>query len=259
MNAPIIEFKNVKKCFGDTVIFSDFNFKVEENEIVSIIGPSGSGKSTLLRILMTLEGIDGGYINVAGESLWHMPWQGQYVPANAKHLHKMRHHLGMVFQHFNLFPHMTVKRNITEAPMRVKGISREEAEASAEKLLKLVGLSDKADSYPNDLSGGQKQRVGIARALAMKPSILLLDEITSALDPELVDEVLDVIRNLVKEDSFTMLLVTHEMYFAREISDRVCFFDNGAIVEEGAPETIFTQPREERTKAFLNAYLGNNS
>ncbi|WP_211085165.1 ectoine/hydroxyectoine ABC transporter ATP-binding protein EhuA [Marinomonas profundi] len=256
MSAPIIEFKNVKKCFGETVIFSDFNFTVEENEIVSIIGPSGSGKSTLLRILMTLEGIDGGYINVAGESLWHMPWQGQYVPANNKHLHKMRHHLGMVFQHFNLFPHMTVKRNITEAPMRVKGIARKEAEEFAEKLLKLVGLADKADSYPNDLSGGQKQRVGIARALAMKPSILLLDEITSALDPELVDEVLDVIRNLVKEESFTMLLVTHEMYFAREISDRVCFFDNGAIVEEGKPEVIFTQPKEERTKAFLNAYLG---
>jgi polar amino acid transport system ATP-binding protein len=256
MSAPIIEFKNVKKCFGETVIFSDFNFKVEENEIVSIIGPSGSGKSTLLRILMTLEGIDGGYINVAGESLWHMPWQGQYVPANNKHLHKMRNHLGMVFQHFNLFPHMTVKRNITEAPMRVKGVSRAEAEEFAEKLLQLVGLADKADSYPNDLSGGQKQRVGIARALAMKPSILLLDEITSALDPELVDEVLDVIRNLVKEESFTMLLVTHEMYFAREISDRVCFFDKGAIVEEGEPEVIFTQPKEERTKAFLNAYIG---
>jgi polar amino acid transport system ATP-binding protein len=246
----------VKKCFGETVIFSDFNFKVEENEIVSIIGPSGSGKSTLLRILMTLEGIDGGYINVAGESLWHMPWQGQYVPANSKHLHKMRNHLGMVFQHFNLFPHMTVKRNITEAPMRVKGVSRAEAEEFAEKLLQLVGLADKADSYPNDLSGGQKQRVGIARALAMKPSILLLDEITSALDPELVDEVLDVIRNLVKEESFTMLLVTHEMYFAREISDRVCFFDKGAIVEEGEPEAIFTEPKEERTKAFLNAYIG---
>ncbi|MBU1294855.1 MAG: ectoine/hydroxyectoine ABC transporter ATP-binding protein EhuA [Gammaproteobacteria bacterium] len=252
----MIEFKNVKKCFGETVIFSDFNFKVEENEIVSIIGPSGSGKSTLLRILMTLEGIDGGYINVAGESLWHMPWQGQYVPANSKHLHKMRNHLGMVFQHFNLFPHMTVKRNITEAPMRVKGVSRAEAEEFADKLLQLVGLADKADSYPNDLSGGQKQRVGIARALAMKPSILLLDEITSALDPELVDEVLDVIRNLVKEESFTMLLVTHEMYFAREISDRVCFFDKGAIVEEGEPEAIFTQPKEERTKAFLNAYIG---
>ncbi|MBR7888606.1 ectoine/hydroxyectoine ABC transporter ATP-binding protein EhuA [Marinomonas sp. A79] len=254
----MIEFHNVKKCFGDTVIFSDFNFKVEENEIVSIIGPSGSGKSTLLRILMTLEGIDGGYINVAGESLWHMLWQGQYVPANSKHLHKMRNHLGMVFQHFNLFPHMTVKRNITEAPMRVKGVSRQEAEAFAEKLLALVGLADKADSYPNDLSGGQKQRVGIARALAMKPSILLLDEITSALDPELVDEVLDVIRNLVKEESFTMLLVTHEMYFAREISDRVCFFDQGAIVEEGDPEVIFTQPKEERTKAFLNAYIGQS-
>ncbi|MBJ7554699.1 ectoine/hydroxyectoine ABC transporter ATP-binding protein EhuA [Marinomonas spartinae] len=252
----MIEFKNVKKRFGDTTIFSDFNFTVEENEIVSIIGPSGSGKSTLLRILMTLEGIDGGYINVAGESLWHMYWQGQYVPANSKHLHKMRNHLGMVFQHFNLFPHMSVKRNITEAPMRVKGMSREEAEESAEKLLNLVGLADKADSYPNDLSGGQKQRVGIARALAMKPSILLLDEITSALDPELVDEVLDVIRNLVKEDSFTMLLVTHEMYFAREISDRVCFFDKGTIVEEGKPEEIFTAPKHERTKAFLNAYLG---
>lgn len=256
MKKPIIEFKNVQKRFGDTTIFNDFSFRVEENEIVSIIGPSGSGKSTLLRILMTLEGIDGGYINVNGESLWHMPWNGAYVPASNKHLHKMRNHLGMVFQHFNLFPHMTVKRNITEAPMRVKGLSRQEAEKVADDLLELVGLADKADSYPNDLSGGQKQRVGIARALAMRPSILLLDEITSALDPELVDEVLDVIRNLAKEQSFTMLLVTHEMYFAREISDRVCFFDNGAIVEEGKPEDIFTAPKEVRTKAFLNAYLG---
>lgn len=167
----------------------------------------------------------------------------------------MRDHLGMVFQHFNLFPHMTVKRNITEAPMRVKGLSRSDAEKNAEDLLELVGLADKADSYPNDLSGGQKQRVGIARALAMRPSILLLDEITSALDPELVDEVLDVIRNLAKEQRFTMLLVTHEMYFAREVSDRVCFFDQGRIVEEGAPEDIFTSPKEARTKAFLNAYL----
>ncbi|MGO3344227.1 MAG: ectoine/hydroxyectoine ABC transporter ATP-binding protein EhuA [Marinomonas sp.] len=256
MSQPIIEFKNVHKRFGETTIFDGFNFRVEENEIVSIIGPSGSGKSTLLRILMTLEGIDGGYINVAGESLWHMLWNGKYVPASNKHLHKMREQLGMVFQHFNLFPHMTVKRNITEAPMRVKGLSRQEAEKSAEDLLELVGLSDKADSYPNDLSGGQKQRVGIARALAMRPAILLLDEITSALDPELVDEVLDVIRNLAKEQDFTMLLVTHEMYFAREISDRVCFFDKGKIVEEGKPEAIFTAPKEERTKAFLNAYLG---
>lgn len=256
MSQPIIEFKNVHKRFGETTIFDGFNFRVEENEIVSIIGPSGSGKSTLLRILMTLEGIDGGYINVAGESLWHMLWNGKYVPASNKHLHKMREQLGMVFQHFNLFPHMTVKRNITEAPMRVKGLSRQEAEKSAEDLLELVGLSDKADSYPNDLSGGQKQRVGIARALAMRPAILLLDEITSALDPELVDEVLDVIRNLAKEQDFTMLLVTHEMYFAREISDRVCFFDKGKIVEEGKPEAIFTVPKEERTKAFLNAYLG---
>ncbi|MBJ7551974.1 ectoine/hydroxyectoine ABC transporter ATP-binding protein EhuA [Marinomonas ostreistagni] len=255
MSQPLIEFQSVEKRFGDTVIFKDFNFSVEEGEIVSIIGPSGSGKSTLLRILMTLEGIEGGGVNVAGEPLWHKRTPNGLVPADKKHLHKMRHHLGMVFQHFNLFPHMSVKRNITEAPMRVQGKSKVEAEAIADELLELVGMTDKADMYPNELSGGQKQRVGIARALAMKPAILLLDEITSALDPELVDEVLDVIRNLAKKHSFTMLLVTHEMYFAREISDRVCFFDQGAIVEEGEPEQIFTAPKEERTQAFLNAYM----
>ncbi|MEC8484241.1 MAG: ectoine/hydroxyectoine ABC transporter ATP-binding protein EhuA [Pseudomonadota bacterium] len=255
MSQPLIEFQGVEKRFGDTVIFKDFNFSVEDGEIVSIIGPSGSGKSTLLRILMTLEGIEGGVVNVAGEPLWHKRTANGLVPADNKHLHRMRHHLGMVFQHFNLFPHMSVKRNITEAPMRVQGKTKAEAEAIADELLELVGMSDKADMYPNELSGGQKQRVGIARALAMQPAILLLDEITSALDPELVDEVLDVIRNLAKKHSFTMLLVTHEMYFAREISDRVCFFDQGAIVEEGEPEQIFTAPKETRTQAFLNAYM----
>ncbi|SBT19017.1 Glutamine transport ATP-binding protein GlnQ [Marinomonas gallaica] len=255
MKQPLIEFKNVEKRFGDTVIFKDFNFSVEEGEIVSIIGPSGSGKSTLLRILMTLEGIEGGVVRVAGKPLWHKDTDKGLVPADEKHLHEMRNHLGMVFQHFNLFPHMTVKRNITEAPMCVQGKTKIEANKIADELLELVGLSDKADMYPNSLSGGQKQRVGIARALAMQPAILLLDEITSALDPELVEEVLDVIRNLALKHSFTMLLVTHEMYFAREISDRVCFFDQGAIVEEGEPETLFIHPKEERTQAFLKAYM----
>ncbi|ABC27782.1 ABC-type polar amino acid transport system, ATPase component [Hahella chejuensis KCTC 2396] len=255
MTSPIIEFKNVKKQFGELALFDNFNFSVAEGEIVSIIGSSGSGKSTLLRILMTLEGIDGGVVNVKGEPLWHMHKGDRLVPADKKHLRKMRNHMGMVFQHFNLFPHMTVRRNITEAPMRVKGKTRQEAEREAMDLLALVGLQDKADSYPAQLSGGQKQRVGIARALAMRPEILLLDEITSALDPELVDEVLDVIRNLAKEHSFTMLLVTHEMYFAREISDRVCFFDQGRILEEGPPDKIFVAPEKERTQAFLNAFI----
>ncbi|WP_253938262.1 ectoine/hydroxyectoine ABC transporter ATP-binding protein EhuA [Hahella sp. HN01] len=255
MTSPIIEFQNVKKQFGELALFENFNFSVEEGEIVSIIGSSGSGKSTLLRILMTLEDIDGGVVRVKGEPLWHMSKGDRLVPADKKHLRKMRNHMGMVFQHFNLFPHMTARRNITEAPMRVKGKSRQEAEREAMDLLALVGLQDKADSYPAQLSGGQKQRVGIARALAMRPEILLLDEITSALDPELVDEVLDVIRNLAKEHSFTMLLVTHEMYFAREISDRVCFFDQGRILEEGPPDKIFVAPEKERTQAFLNAFI----
>jgi polar amino acid transport system ATP-binding protein len=250
-----IEFDNVTKRFGDNVLFENFNLKIRQNEIVSIIGSSGSGKSTLLRILMTLETIDAGMVRVQGEPLWHMQKNGAWQPANEHHLHRMRGQLGMVFQHFNLFPHMTVLRNITEAPMYVLGQSRETARVQALELLRLVGLEDKTDAYPSELSGGQKQRVGIARALAMKPSILLLDEITSALDPELVDEVLEVIRRLAAEDAFTMILVTHEMYFAREISDRVCFFDAGKVVEEGSPEQIFNQPEHARTRAFLSSFL----
>jgi polar amino acid transport system ATP-binding protein len=204
---------------------------------------------------MTLEKINRGVIRVGGEPLWHEERNGGLVPAGEKHLRKMRKQLGMVFQAFNLFPHMTVLRNITEAPTVVLGLSRDEARERAEQLLKLVGLTEHAHKFPAQLSGGQQQRVGIARALAMRPRIMLFDEPTSALDPELVGEVLNVIRHLAEEHDLTMLLVTHEMRFAREISDRVCFFDKGRIREQGPPEQLFSDPREERTREFLRSVL----
>lgn len=253
---PIIKFDKVIKRFGDLTVLRELDFDVRKGEKVSIIGPSGSGKSTVLRILMTLEGIDGGMVTVGGEPLWHEQGpDGTLRPASETHLHRMRSQLGMVFQQFNLFPHMTVLRNITEAPVKVLGLSRKEARERAEDLLELVGLADQATKYPHQLSGGQQQRVGIARALAMRPNILLFDEPTSALDPELVGEVLNVIGKLAEEHDLTMLLVTHEMRFAREISDRVCFFDQGQIREEGAPEEIFSDPNEARTREFLQAVL----
>lgn len=253
---PIIKFDKVIKRFDDLTVLRELDFDVRKGEKVSIIGPSGSGKSTVLRILMTLEGIDGGMITVGGEPLWHEKGpDGTLRPASETHLHRMRSQLGMVFQQFNLFPHMTVLRNITEAPVKVLGLSRKEARERAEDLLELVGLADQATKYPHQLSGGQQQRVGIARALAMRPNILLFDEPTSALDPELVGEVLNVIGKLAEEHDLTMLLVTHEMRFAREISDRVCFFDQGQIREEGAPEEIFSDPNEARTREFLQAVL----
>lgn len=256
MTDPIVKFDKVVKRFGDLTVLNKLDFDVRKGEKVSIIGPSGSGKSTVLRILMTLEGIDEGRVTVDGDPLWHEPnASGELVPASETHLRKMRSKLGMVFQHFNLFPHMTVLRNITEAPVQVLGLSKADAKLRGEELLELVGLSDQANKYPSQLSGGQKQRVGIARALAMRPSILLFDEPTSALDPELVGEVLNVIGKLADEHDLTMLLVTHEMRFAREISDRVCFFDRGRIREEGAPEDIFTDPNEDRTREFLQAVL----
>lgn len=256
MTDTIVKFDKVIKRFGDLTVLNKLDFNVRKGEKVSIIGPSGSGKSTVLRILMTLEGIDEGRVTVDGEPLWHEPnASGEFIPASEAHLRKMRSKLGMVFQHFNLFPHMTVLRNITEAPVQVLGLSKADARLRGEELLELVGLSDQANKYPSQLSGGQKQRVGIARALAMRPSILLFDEPTSALDPELVGEVLNVIGKLADEHDLTMLLVTHEMRFAREISDRVCFFDRGRIREEGAPEDIFTDPNEDRTREFLQAVL----
>ncbi len=251
----IIHFDKVVKRFGPVTVLDELNFEVRKGEKVTIIGPSGSGKSTVLRILMTLETIDEGIIHVAGRPLWHEHRDGHLVPASEAHLRTMRKEMGMVFQQFNLFPHMTVRRNVTEAPVHVLGLSKQEANERAEEYLDLVGLSDQADKYPSQLSGGQQQRVAIARALAMRPNIMLFDEPTSALDPELVGEVLSVIQRLAEEHDLTMLLVTHEMQFAKRISDRVCFFDKGRIVEQGPPEQIFGAPAEERTQDFLKNFL----
>jgi len=234
MNEAIITFDKVVKRFGDVTVLDELDFTVKKGEKVSIIGPSGSGKSTVLRILMTLETIDDGVIWVDNEPLWHETRNGSLVPASESHLRDMRKKMGMVFQQFNLFPHMTVRRNITEAPIHVLGLSREEATERADTYLSLVGLSDQADKFPSQLSGGQQQRVAIARALAMRPNIMLFDEPTSALDPELVGEVLSVIQRLADEQDLTMLLVTHEMQFAKQISDRVCFFDKGKLSNRAA-------------------------
>lgn len=255
-NEPtIIRFEGVVKRFGDVTVLDELDFHVDKGEKVTIIGPSGSGKSTVLRVLMTLENIDAGVIHVAGKPLWHERRNDLLVPAGEAHLRRMRKEMGMVFQQFNLFPHMTVRRNITEAPVHVLGLSKNEARQRADEYLDLVGLSEHADKFPSQLSGGQQQRVAIARALAMRPRIMLFDEPTSALDPELVGEVLNVIQRLAQEHDLTMLLVTHEMQFAKQISDRICFFDKGKVLEEGPPEQLFTEPREPRTREFLSAFL----
>lgn len=255
MTDSIIEFNQVVKRYGQQEVIKNLSFTVKRGEKVTIIGPSGSGKSTLLRILMTLENIQDGTIFVDGEPLWHQYKNQTLVPAGEKHLRHMRKKMGMVFQQFNLFPHMTVLRNITEAPRHVLGLSQSDAKERAHEYLALVGLSDQAKKYPSQLSGGQKQRVGIARALAMQPKIMLFDEPTSALDPELVNEVLQVIERLSEQHDLTLLLVTHEMQFAKNISDRICFFDQGVFVEEGSPQQIFTTPGEPRTQAFLQSFL----
>lgn len=251
----IIEFSEVTKRFGALTVLDDFNFKVAKGEKVTLIGPSGSGKSTVLRILMTLEPFQEGRLTLDGISYHEAGGKGPFQ-ASQTHLHKIRSHIGMVFQSFNLFPHMTVLRNIVEAPVRVLGIARAEAEARAIDLLQMVGLVDKKDHFPSQLSGGQQQRVAIARALAMRPRVLLFDEPTSALDPQLVGEVLSVIRDLALEHDLTMLLVTHEMRFAREVSDRICFFDKGRICEQGTPDEIFGNPKQERTREFLSSVIG---
>ncbi|MDY0309676.1 MAG: ectoine/hydroxyectoine ABC transporter ATP-binding protein EhuA [Castellaniella sp.] len=251
----IITMDQVVKRFGAATVLDHLDFRVSKGEKVTIIGPSGSGKSTVLRILMTLETLDEGLIHVAGKPLWHEYRHGRPVPASEAHLRAMRKEMGMVFQQFNLFPHMTVRRNVTESPVHVLGLSKAEADQRAYEYLDLVGMTDHADKFPSQLSGGQQQRVAIARALAMRPNILLFDEPTSALDPELVGEVLTVIRRLSEEHDLTMLLVTHEMEFARQISDRVCFFDKGTIVEQAPPEAIFTAPQEARTREFLKTFI----
>lgn len=259
MTTPIIEFKNVTKKFGDHTVLDGLNFNVKKGEKVTIIGPSGSGKSTVLRILMTLEDIQDGVIYVDSEPLWHEKKNDVLMPASEDHLRMMRKKMGMVFQQFNLFPHMSVLRNVTEAPIHVLGLSKAEAKERAYEYLELVGLTEHAEKFPSQLSGGQQQRVGIARALAMRPSIMLFDEPTSALDPELVGEVLQVIERLTTKHDLTILLVTHEMQFAKEISDRVCFFDQGVIVEDGHPDQLFTNPQQERTKEFLSSFMEQNA
>ena len=254
-NDTLVKFSEVTKQYGDLIVLDKLNLEVRKNEMVSIIGPSGSGKTTVLRVLMTLEKINQGVIYLDGEPLTHMPENEELVVANEKYLRERRSKIGMVFQQFNLFPHMTALQNCTEAPIQVLGLKKEEAEERALDLLELVGLTDKKDEHPTRLSGGQQQRVAIARALAMRPKVMLLDEITSSLDPEVVGEVLNVIRSLNTEHNLTMIMVTHQMGFAREISDRVCFFYEGKIFEQGPPEQIFDDPQNERTKQFLNAVL----
>ncbi|MFE7402746.1 ectoine/hydroxyectoine ABC transporter ATP-binding protein EhuA [Streptomyces sp. NPDC057557] len=253
---PLVRFDNVVKRYGDHVVLDGLDFSVRRGENVTLIGPSGSGKTTILRLLMTLEKVSDGVIWVDGDPLSHTKApDGSLRPATEKHLRETRKKIGMVFQQFNLFPHMKVLQNITEAPVSVLGLDRDEAEARARELLDLVGLSGKIDAHPSQLSGGQQQRVAIARALAMQPEILLLDEVTSALDPELVAGVLELLSDIARNTDITMLCVTHEMNFARDVSETVLMFDAGRVVESGSPEKIFTDPAHERTREFLTAVL----
>jgi polar amino acid transport system ATP-binding protein len=254
---PFIHFDKVVKRYGDHTVLDNLAIDIAAGEKVTLIGPSGSGKTTILRLLMTLETLTEGYIWVDGKPLWHMRKDSQLVPANQKYLREMRKQIGMVFQHFNLFPNMTVLENVIEAPIRSLGQSRDQAVARAKELLSHVGLTAKEDAHPNQLSGGQQQRVAIARALAMSPRVLLLDEVTSALDPELVAGVLAVLKELAETTDITMLCVTHEMGFARDVSDRVMMFDKGQIVEAGPPLQIFEAPENDRTKTFLSAVLAH--
>jgi polar amino acid transport system ATP-binding protein len=252
---PMVRFENVSKRYGALTVLDGLNLDIQRGEKVSVIGPSGSGKTTVLRMLMTLETINDGVIWVEGEPLTHMEKNGKLVPADLAHIRRIRAKIGMVFQSFNLFPHMTAMANCIEAPITVLGMKRAEAEERAAGLLDMVGLSQKKEHYPSQLSGGQQQRVAIARALAMRPKVMLFDEVTSALDPELVGEVLQVIRQIGREHDLTMLMVTHQMGFAKEFSDRVCFFYQGKICEQGPPSELFGAPRNERTRQFLHAVL----
>jgi polar amino acid transport system ATP-binding protein len=251
----IIRFDNVVKRYGDNTVLDGMNFTVGPGERVTLIGPSGSGKTTILRLLMTLERVTDGVIWVEGEPLTHERRGDRLVPASEKYLRRQRRKVGMVFQQFNLFPNMTVMENIVEAPVSVLGKSKDEARSSAQELLDRVGLGDRGAPHPSQLSGGQQQRVAIARALAMEPDILLRDEVTSALDPELVADVLNVLRDIAESTDITMLIVTHEMHFARDVSHRVMMFDSGVIVEDGPPAKIFGSPDNDRTKSFLKAVL----
>jgi polar amino acid transport system ATP-binding protein len=250
----MITVENVCKSFGTLEVLKNIHLEVQQGEVLCIIGPSGSGKSTLLRCMNHLETITSGRIMIENELLAEKIAGKDHFKISHKKISEICTELGMVFQRFNLFPHMTVLQNLVEAPMQVKKVSKSEAIRYGTELLKMVGLEDKKDEYPARLSGGQQQRVAIARALAMKPKIMLFDEPTSALDPELVGEVLEVMKKLAK-DGMTMVVVTHEMGFAREVGSRVIFMDKGEISEEGLPEEIFSNPKNERTRAFLQKVL----
>jgi len=251
---PMVKAEAVHKSFGRLEVLRGIDLEVNPKDVMCIIGPSGSGKSTFLRCINHLEKIDSGRLSVDGELVGYKERGDKLYELPDSEVCKKRSEIGMVFQRFNLFPHMTALENIVEAPLRVKGEGRAKAEARARKLLDRVGLADKVDAYPNQLSGGQQQRVAIARALAMEPKLMLFDEPTSALDPELVGDVLDVMRGLAK-DGMTMVVVTHEMGFAREVGDSLVFMDGGVIVEAGTPRDVLSNPRHERTKAFLSKVL----
>ena len=249
----ILEMNNIQKQFDGLEVLTDISYSVDSGEVVSIIGPSGSGKSTLLRCSTFLETIDGGRITYMGADAAHTDANGNVEYVSPAEMRKFRSYCGLVFQQFNLFPHYSILKNITDAPIHVQHRSREEAEETAMELLRKMGIDDKANAYPYQLSGGQQQRVAIARAMAMKPEILFFDEPTSALDPELTGEVLKVIRQLA-EEKMTMVVVTHEMPFAKAVSNRVIFMDGGVIVEQGDPKAVFDDPQEERTKQFLRVF-----
>jgi polar amino acid transport system ATP-binding protein len=253
-SGPMVRIENVHKHFGTLEVLKGVNLEVQTGEVVCIIGPSGSGKTTLLRCINFLETYDQGRIYVDNELVGYSERNGRLVPAREKEIARIRAETAMVFQQFNLFPHMTALRNVAFGPIKVRGEPKEQAEQRARDLLARVGLADKADVYPGQLSGGQQQRVAIARALAMEPKVMLFDEVTSALDPELVGEVLAVMQDLAASHGVTMVVVTHEMMFAREAADRVVFMDGGVVVEEGPPEQVIGAPRSERLRAFLRRF-----
>jgi polar amino acid transport system ATP-binding protein len=254
LNAPMVSIESISKAYGHHEVLFDIDLQIATGETVCLIGPSGCGKSTLLRCVNNLEEINSGRILVDGSLVGYRLQKGRLHELRENAACRQRTEIGMVFQHFNLFPHMTALENISFAPIRVKGERKDAARQHAQELLGRVGLGDKGSSYPSQLSGGQQQRVAIARALAMRPKLMLFDEPTSALDPELVGEVLAVMRNLA-QDGMTMIVVTHEMGFAREVANRVVFMDQGRIVEQGSPDDVLTNPRNERSRAFLAAVL----
>lgn len=249
----VVKAENVNKLFGSLHVLKDINLEVRKNEVVVVIGPSGSGKSTFLRCINHLEKINSGHIYVNGHMMGYHDRNGRLSEDSDRNIARHRAEIGMVFQRFNLFPHLTAIENIMEAPLQVRRTPKRQARSDAERLLARVGLSDKRDQYPNQLSGGQQQRVAIARALAMKPSLMLFDEPTSALDPEMIGEVLDVMKELAQE--MTMIVVSHEMGFARAAANRIVFLDQGQVIEQATPDEFFRSPREERTRLFLSQIL----